>query len=296
MIFFPTAENAPAPLPWEQPWTVAETLQFTGVGLHTGAPVTLTIVAAPAGTGLVFRRCDLPGMPSIPASLDHVSHTQLSTTLAANGASVQTVEHLLAALWGMGVSDAWLELNGPEVPILDGSAAPFATALARGGLRALAGRRPTLQLAARRVDEGDRSVEARPADECRISIKVDYSHPQAGAQSYTTLLSPAIFEREIAPARTFGFLHEVEALQAAGFARGGSTLNAVVISETGTSSPLRFADEFVRHKALDLMGDLALLGARWSGHVVAVKAGHGLHVALARELCQPLQREPQEVT
>jgi UDP-3-O-[3-hydroxymyristoyl] N-acetylglucosamine deacetylase len=280
MTLSPFAADAP----FDRPWTLAEPVTLASVGLHTGRVVTLRALPAPAGTGLLFRRVDLPGAPTVPALAGHASQTYLSTTLVAGEASVQTVEHVLAGLWGLGVSDAWIELDGPEAPGMDGSAKPLVDAILAVGIEPLAGRRHRVALPAAGVAEGDRSVSIVTAASPSITVACDYGHPQAGPQILHLALTPEVFAREIAPARTFCLQHEAEAMRAAGLAKGGSFENAVVFGPDGPSSALRFADEPARHKALDLIGDLALVGAHWDGHVVAVKAGHGLHVALARKV------------
>jgi UDP-3-O-[3-hydroxymyristoyl] N-acetylglucosamine deacetylase len=293
--------------PWAQPWTLAAPITMEGVGLHSGRPALVRLVPAPAGHGLVFHRVDLPGSPAIPARAELVTETLLSTTLAVEDAPmapqgalgfgtlagsftrVQTVEHLLAALWGMGVSDARIEVDGPEVPVLDGSARPYVEAILKTGVTVLEGTRLVLPLPqAGRVD-GEKAISVVPDTACRITCVVDYGHPLAGPQIFQITLTPATFASEIAGARTFGFLRDVEAMRAHGLAKGGSVENAVVIGEDTYSSPLRFADELVRHKALDLIGDFALLGAHWTGHVLVVKGGHKLHNELARDLVGQLR-------
>lgn len=279
-----TADPTDELTPWAQPWTLAAPICLEGVGLHSGRPALVRIVPAPAGHGLVFHRVDLPGSPAIPARAEHVTETLLSTTLAVEEANVQTVEHLLAALWGMGVSDARIEVDGPEVPVLDGSARPYVEAILEVGVKVLAGARLVLSLPhAGRVD-GEKAISVVPDAQCRLTCVVDYGHPLAGPQIFQCTLTPAVFARDIAGARTFGFLRDVETMRAQGRALGGSVENAVVIAEDAYSSPLRYADELVRHKALDLIGDLALLGAHWTGHVLVVKGGHKLHNELARDL------------
>jgi UDP-3-O-[3-hydroxymyristoyl] N-acetylglucosamine deacetylase len=270
--------------PWSQPWTLAAPLTLDGVGLHSGRPALVRVVPAPAGHGLVFHRVDLPGAPAVPARADLVTETLLSTTLAVGEARVQTVEHLLAALWGMGISDARIEVDGPEVPVLDGSARPYVEAILEIGVTVLPGTRLVLALPeASRVD-GDKRISVAPDTVCRLTYDVDYGHPLAGPQAFTLELTPATFAAELSGARTFGFVRDVEAMRAAGLAKGGSVENAIVIGEDAYSSPLRYADELVRHKMLDLVGDLALLGAHWTGHVRVEKGGHKLHNDLAREL------------
>jgi UDP-3-O-[3-hydroxymyristoyl] N-acetylglucosamine deacetylase len=285
MTLSPLAADAP----FDRPWTLAEPIALASVGLHTGRTIQLRVLPAPAGTGLVFRRVDLPGAPTIPALASHATQTYLSTTLVAGEASVQTVEHVLAGLWGLGVSDAWIELDGPEAPGMDGSAKPLVDAILAVGVEVLPGRRRVYGLPAGGVMEGDRSVSVVPADAPSLTIACDYGHPDAGPMLLNLSLTPAVFAHEIAAARTFCLQHEAEAMRAAGLAKGGSFENAVVFGADGPSTPLRFVDEPARHKALDLIGDLALVGAHWTGHVVAVKAGHGLHVALARQAQAPVE-------
>ncbi|HEY9721242.1 MAG TPA: UDP-3-O-acyl-N-acetylglucosamine deacetylase [Oscillatoriaceae cyanobacterium] len=275
-----------AQTPWSQAWTVADPLTFAGVGLHAGTPATARVIPAPAGHGLVFHRVDLPGSPGIPATWAHVVDTRLSTTLAKGEARISTVEHLLAALWGMGVSDARLEVDGPEVPILDGSARPYAEAIAETGVRVLDAPRRVQALPNLGLTEGDKAVSAVPDDACKLTCVIDFGQPHAGPQIFHCTLTPRVFYDEIAAARTFCFRRDVEAMREAGLARGGSLDNAIVLDADGPSSPLRFSDELARHKALDLLGDLALLGSAWCGHVLAVKAGHPLHTRFARAIAE----------
>lgn len=272
---------------WNQAWTLATPLDFEGVGVHSGLPARIRLIPAPAAHGVVFHRVDLPGAPALPARADLVGHTVMSTTLGFDGAAVHTIEHLLAALYGLGVSDVRIEVDGPEVPILDGSALPFVTAIREAGVRVHAAARPTVALPLAGLADGDKTLTVVPGDRMEVSYAVDFGHPLAGPQLFHAAITPAYFASEIAPARTFGFLRDVEAMRAAGLARGGSVENAIVIMDDAYSSPLRFPDELVRHKVLDLIGDLALLGGFWTGHVTAVKAGHKLHNRLARQVLAP---------
>jgi UDP-3-O-[3-hydroxymyristoyl] N-acetylglucosamine deacetylase len=288
----PTDEKTP----WSQPWTLAAPITLEGIGLHSGRPAMVRVVPAPAGHGLVFHRVDLPGSPAIPARWDLVTETLLSTALGEPEARVQTVEHLLAGLWGMGISDARIEVHGPEVPVLDGSALPYVEAIRTVGVTVLDGQRPVLRLPQVGRVDGEKAVSVVPAETATITYVVDYGHPLAGPQIFQRTLTPRVFATELAPARTFGFLRDVEAMRAAGLAKGGSVENAVVIMEEAYSSPLRFPDELVRHKALDLVGDLALLGGSWTGHVIVVKGGHKLHNELAREAMRQLQAPERAMT
>jgi UDP-3-O-[3-hydroxymyristoyl] N-acetylglucosamine deacetylase len=250
--------------------------------------VDLILRPAAAGTGIVFVRRDLPGAPRFPARAEWVVDTTLATTLGTVQGRLSTVEHLISALRGMGIDNCTVEVFGPEVPIMDGSAAPFVYLIEQAGIagqhrlrRRLVIRKPV------EVREGDRYVCAIPSREFKLSVEVDFPHPAIGHQTLRSLaVTPRTYAREIAPARTFGFLAEVQRLQAQGLARGGSLQNAIVLDERRVLNPegLRFRNEFARHKALDLIGDLALLGLPVQGHFKAMRSGHSLHQALVAEL------------
>jgi UDP-3-O-[3-hydroxymyristoyl] N-acetylglucosamine deacetylase len=271
---------------WEH--TLASEVNCSGTGLHTGRPVDLLLRPAPAGTGVVLLRRDLPGGARFPARAEWVVDTELATTLGTPRARLSTVEHLISALRGMGVDNCTVEVFGPEVPIMDGSAAPFVYLIEQAGL--VAQRRVRRRLVIRKpveVREGDRYIRAIPSREFKVSVEVEYRHPAIGRQTLRSLrVTPRTYAREIAPARTFGFLSEVTQLQARGLARGGSLQNAIVLDERRVLNPegLRFRNEFARHKVLDLIGDLALLGSPLQGHFKAVRSGHALHQALIAEL------------
>jgi UDP-3-O-[3-hydroxymyristoyl] N-acetylglucosamine deacetylase len=258
----------------------------TGIGLHSGKPVRLDLKPALAGHGIRFRRTDR-GV-EIPATLENLARLDHATTLSREGVSIDTVEHLLSALHGLGVDDVLVEVDGPEVPILDGSAAPFVILIHEAGLRPLATPRQYLKiLQPVEVVRGAKWARLLPADHLRVSYTIGFDHPLLRHQSATFRVTSQVFAEEIAPARTFGFLREVETLRRSGLALGGSLDNAVVIGETGVlNNKLRFEDEFVRHKILDAIGDLALLGYPVVGHLEASKAGHALHAALALKLIQ----------
>jgi UDP-3-O-[3-hydroxymyristoyl] N-acetylglucosamine deacetylase len=270
--------------------TLGRAVTCQGVGLHGGAPVRVRIRPSHRRPGIVFRRVDLEAgsgaRVEIAASLEGVTRVDHATTLSANGASVGTVEHLVAALHGCGIDACIVEVDGPEIPILDGSSAPWIALLRRAGTAPLPRARKQLRvLRPKTVSAGESSVSCYPAASFRVSCAIDFTHPAIGHQEIAVDVTPASFERELAAARTFGFLRDVEAMRAAGLARGGSLENAIVLDETGVmNGPLRFADEFVRHKALDLVGDLALAGLPLAGHFVARRASHRLHVDLARTL------------
>jgi len=254
----------------------------TGIGLHSGRPVRLDLKPAAAEHGIRFRRTDV-GV-EIPAQLDHLGRQDHATTLSRDGVSVETVEHLLSALYAMGVDDALVEVDGPEVPVMDGSAAPFVILIHEAGLRPLkASRRYLKLLRPVEVVRGGKWARLSPADHFRVSYTIGFDHPLLRHQAASMRVSADTYAETIAPARTFGFLREVEMLRRSGLALGGSLENAVVIGETGVlNQKLRFEDEFVRHKILDAIGDLSLLGHPVVGHLEASKAGHALHAALAR--------------
>jgi UDP-3-O-[3-hydroxymyristoyl] N-acetylglucosamine deacetylase len=268
--------------------TIAEKVSCTGIGLHTGKPVQLTLHPARAGSGIVFVRTDLAHPIEIPATPAALSRTHLATTLGCGDATVDTVEHLLAALYGVGIDNARIEVDGPEVPGMDGSAGSFVFLLRAAGVFEQAAPRRVLRV--RRpieIRDGNRSIRIEPARELRITYMIDFDHPLVGRQKLRDLiLDDGRFERDLARARTFGFAEQVAALWRAGRARGASLDNTVVLSADRVLNRggLRFPDEFVRHKALDLVGDLALLGARVQGHVRVERGGHALHQRLVAAL------------
>lgn len=268
--------------------TLAGELVQSGVGLHSGHLTEVRVLPAAVGQGRYFVRVDLAGAPEIPAQVAAVSQTTLSTELAHGEARVRTVEHLLAALAGMGVDNARIELNGPEVPLLDGSAQVWVEAIAQVGLTTQAEPRTVRSLAEPIwVRQGDAFVAALPASETRFTYGIDFDLPAIGNQWYSWSPTQESFAAAIAPARTFGLAHQIEQLQASGLIKGGSLDNALVCSDTGwLNPPLRFSNEPVRHKLLDLVGDLSLLGSFPIAHVLAYKASHNLHTQLAQRLAQ----------
>ena len=262
--------------------TLASAAVCAGVGLHTGARVRMAMKPAPVGAGVVFQRTDLDLEDCVvPARWDSVRSTDLGTTLVnEDGASVATVEHLMAALAGLGVDDLVIELDGPEIPAMDGSARPFIELLLHAGLSATAAPRRAIQvLRPVRVEEGGRRAELLPALHSAIDVEIDFDDPTIGRQSFAFDVTPDSFIELVAPARTFGFRRDYEKLVSMGLARGGSMDNAIVIEEDGVANPegLRFADEFVRHKALDALGDLYLAGLPILGLYKALRPGHGLN-------------------
>jgi len=269
-----------------QQTTLKTTVSIDGVGLHSGHPVRAHFHPAPPDYGLVFLRREHPDHP-IPARLDSASSFDLATTLKRGEVSIGTVEHALSAAAGVGLDNCLIEIEGPEVPILDGSALPFVRLFHAAGFeRQNALAKPLSLTRSVEVVREDRRVEYVPdGANLTITYEIDFPHPIVGRQELTFTLKAEEFASRIAPARTFGFAREVEAMRARGLARGGSLHNAVVLDDTGIiSGPLRFRDEFVRHKVMDLIGDLALLGRPLTGHIHARKAGHALHIEFARAL------------
>ncbi len=267
--------------------TLAAPTIFAGVGLHSGRRVRAAILPAAAGAGIVFVRTDLGGK-AIAARAGHVVDTRLNTVLGAGpGVTVSTVEHLMAALAALEIDNAVIELDGPEVPIMDGSAKEFVLLIEHVGRRRQEAPRQYLEvLGPVEVRDGERSARLLPAPRLELALEIDFDSPVIGRQHIELALDETTFRAELAEARTFGFLHEVEALRAAGLALGGSLENAVVVGGEGVLNPegLRRRDEFVRHKALDALGDLYLLGHPLIGRYEGVCAGHALNNALAREL------------
>ena len=265
--------------------TLKKSVSFCGIGLHTGAPVQLTISPARANSGIRFK---LKGNDtSMPAYMNMVVDTRLATTIADQGLVFSTTEHLLGALSGLGIDNALVELDAPELPIMDGSAGPFVHILKKASRKEQKVSRRILKITDEiSYCEDDKEIRILPYDGLKLTCAIDFDHELIKNQTYTLDLSPKAFVDEIASARTFGFLEQVEMLQQNGYALGGSLDNAVVIDREGVINEdgLRFTDEFVRHKILDLIGDLALLGCPMMGHVIASKSGHGQHLGLMKEI------------
>lgn len=262
--------------------TLAAPAMCAGIGLHTGARVRMVMKPASAGSGIVFKRTDLDlDDTQIPARFDIVRSTDLGTTLInEEGASVSTVEHLMAAFAGLGVDDIVIELDGPEVPAMDGSSAPFVELMMRAGLKTHPVPRRAIQvLKAVEVEDSGRRAVFLPALKPSIDVEIEFSDPTIGHQHYAFEVTPEAFSEAVAPARTFGFRRDLDMMLKNGLARGGSMENAIVVEENGVANPegLRFADEFVRHKALDALGDLYLAGAPILGLYRASRPGHGLN-------------------
>ena len=265
----------------------------SGTGLHTGARTEATFLPAPAGQGIVFRRVDLAGKPEIPARLSEVEAVERRTAIGKGETTIHTVEHLLAAVAAHEIDDLTVELSGPEPPILDGSVQPYFEALARAGPIATTGEPLVLTVpAAFTLSEGDSSYVVAPAKELRLTVTIEWPHPLIGRQAGSYTLTPEVFARELAPARTFGFTTEIPALQAKGLIKGASGANAIVLDERGLANggQLRWPDEFVRHKAADILGDLALTDARVRAHIIATRPSHGGNIALARAVARAARR------
>jgi UDP-3-O-[3-hydroxymyristoyl] N-acetylglucosamine deacetylase len=264
--------------------TLRRPVTCAGIGLHSGTKVNLTLKPAPADAGVRFVRTDL-GV-EIPASVPYVAGTYHATGLRRDGATVDTVEHLMAALSSLGIDNVTVELDHPEVPIMDGSAAPFVFLVQEAGVKTLSAPRRFLKiLRPISLSRGDKMMALYPSDHFKVSYTISFDHPLLRHQAQTLHVTEASFVDQIAPARTFGFLHDVEKLRQLGLTLGGSLENAIVLSETGVlNNPLRFDDEFVRHKILDAIGDLSLVGYPIVGHLVAHRAGHALHTAFAQQI------------
>lgn len=267
--------------------TLRREVSCIGIGLHSGRRVTLRLKPAPADHGIRFKRLDLDGL-EVPADAARISDISYATGLAQDAASVGTVEHLLAALVGLGIDNVKIELDQAEVPIMDGSAASFVYLVHEAGTRVLKTPRRFLKVVRPiALSNGNKRIAVYASDHFKVTYSISFDHPLLRHQSRTQHVTEETFQEEIAPARTFGFLKEVEQLRKKGLALGGSLDNAIVLGETGfLNNTLRFDDEFVRHKILDVIGDLALVGHPIIGHVVAHRGGHALHAAFARKILE----------
>jgi len=270
--------------------TLRRHISCVGIGLHSGNKVNLTLKPAPADFGIRFRRTDMGGH-EVPATVQHLADIQLATGLSRNEVSVETVEHLLAALTSVGIDNVLVELNSPEVPIMDGSAAPFIYLIHEAGVKSLSARRKYLKIVRPiAISRGDKRIALYPSDHFKVTYSISYDHPMLRHQSRTLRITEESFVEELAPARTFTFLKDVEMMRQNGLALGGSLENAIVLGETGIlNNALRFEDEFVRHKILDAIGDLALVGYPVIGHLVAHRAGHALHTEFATKVLEETQ-------
>jgi UDP-3-O-[3-hydroxymyristoyl] N-acetylglucosamine deacetylase len=283
--------------------TIRREVRCEGMGLHSGASIALKLKPAPPNYGIRFRRTDLPDRPVVSARYNEVADTSLATTIGSNGASISTVEHLMATLAGLGIDNALVEVNGPEVPIFDGSAASYFRLLQKAGLKRQNAFRQYYKVEEPlTITDGDAYLKAEPSDQFQVSYIIDFPHPLIGKQEFTWHYNKATFGRDIAKARTFGFLKDVQKLQSLGLAQGGSLSNAVVFDELEVLNHegFRYPDECVRHKVLDFIGDLALAGRPVIGAFEVYKAGHRLHnlfleALMMRKGCCTLVA-PQRVT
>ena len=275
--------------------TLERPVRCEGIGLHTGEYAVMTLYPAQANRGVIFRRIDLPGSPGIEARTEHVVDTKYATTIAKDGGSVKTIEHLMSALAGLGVDNVQVDLSGPEVPILDGSATPFVELVRQAGLRRQFAPRTFLKVRQPiAVEMGNRSLRIVPSQRLRVIYTMCFDHPILGEQTVAMELGRERYVREVAPSRTYGFLRDLDMLSRLGLAKGGSVENALVIGEEGVlNGPLRFPDELVRHKILDLLGDLYLLGKPLVGTIIAQGAGHELHLRLVQRIRERLGGEAE---
>lgn len=269
--------------------TLKKAIKTTGVGLHTGARVEMTLRPAPADTGIVFHRTDLTPAPTIPAHASNVGDTRLSSTLKVDAASISTVEHLMSALAGLGIDNLHVDIAGPELPIMDGSAGPFVFLVQSAGIEEQSARKRYLRVTSPvEVSDGDKWARFTPFDGYRLDFTIDFPHPVFGSENRNVVVDFAndSYAKEIARARTFGFMQDVEAMRAAGLGLGGSLQNAVVLDEFKVlnAEGLRYDNEFVRHKVLDAIGDLYLLGHPLIGEYTAYKSGHALNNKLCRTI------------
>ncbi len=277
--------------------TIRKRVSLEGIGLHSGKPVRLTLSPAPPDYGIVFK-VGPQGVP-IPAAPESVVDSHYATTIGKSGVRIQTVEHLMAAAAGLGVDNLDVEVDGVEIPAADGSAKPFVALLASAGRTQQAARRRPIEIAQPiQVGSGSRWMQIVPADRLQISYTLDNDHPAIGTQALSCVPTEELFVSDYAPARTYGFLKDLGVLRKNGLALGGSLDNAIVVGKRGTLNGLRYRDEFVRHKILDLIGDLALLGRPLRGHVIARNAGHALNfeLVLAIQRALGLERRPAGAT
>ena len=266
--------------------TIQRPVSATGVGLHSGVPVSIRVLPAPVSTGIVFVRTDLDNFP-IPASWRHVARVSYATSLMRQGVLISTTEHLLSVFYSCGIDNAYIEINNLEVPILDGSGLPFLELIQEAGVRQYRRKRRYLRI--RRpitVEDHGKRISILPDDSFRLTCEIRYDHPLVGRQGLEMEVTPDRYAEEIAPARTFGFLYELDQMRNMGLIRGASLDNAVCFDRDTVMNPdgLRFPDECCRHKALDLIGDLALIGKPLLGHVIAERAGHAMHAQLVSRL------------
>ncbi len=267
--------------------TIKKPVTIQGIGLHSGRTIKMQLRPATANTGVIFHRHDGEKTVSIKALSENVVDTRLATVLGKDGQKISTVEHLMAAISSLGIDNLHIDIDGPEVPVMDGSAAPFLKAFDDAGIKTLGAGRQYLSIRKPiTVVDGEKRVTIIPSRFFRITFDIAFDHPSIALQRRSVKVEPDLFRKDIAPARTFGFYEEVEYLKANGLARGGSLENAVVIGKEGVLNPegLRFSDEFVRHKILDAVGDFSLIGYPILGHIKAYKAGHDINNKLVKKI------------
>ncbi|MBX7259191.1 MAG: UDP-3-O-acyl-N-acetylglucosamine deacetylase, partial [Candidatus Hydrogenedentes bacterium] len=274
----------------ERQKTIARDASFSGIGLHTGNLTTITFKPAPANSGITFYRVDLPERPAVKADIDNVVDVTYGTTIAVNGVKVHTVEHVLAAIAGLGIDNLDIEVDANETPVGDGSSVPFMTTLQRAGMVEQDAEKQFIRIKQPVYYRNeDVALSVLPSDELRVTMTIAFDHVAIGTQYASFVITPDTFVKDIAPARTFGFLRDAKMLQEQGLIRGVSLENAVAIGdESILNEDLRFPDEFVRHKILDLIGDMFLLGRPVKGHVIGVKSGHASHVKFSQEVKKSL--------
>jgi len=269
--------------------TLKKEAECTGVGLHSGEKSTIVLRPAAPNTGIQFCRSDLPKRPTVRAQFDQVADTMLATTIGINGCKIGTIEHLMAAFYGLGIDNVNVEVDGPEVPIMDGSSAPFIYLIKTAGIEEQKAPKKFLVIKRRfELKDGKRSVSIRPSNELKITYFIDFPHPLLRKQEYELRFSGRDFVREISTARTFGFLKDIQMLKDNGLARGGSLDNAIVLDDFRilNNDGLRFKDEFVRHKILDFIGDLSIIGYPVIGHFVVKRSGHFLNHQMFKTLME----------
>ncbi len=278
--------------------TIAGPATLAGIGLHLGQPCTLTFLPAKSGAGIYFARSDRPASPPIPARVAEVTASDRRTQIGAGDAAIHTVEHVLAAVGAFSIDDLRIEMDGPEPPIMDGSAAPFFDAITKAGIKEQKGEPEYLRLTEPvRIIDGSSIYEAHPSDSLELDVTIDFDHPKIGRQNGRYTVTEDSFRTQLASARTFGFVREVEALRTKGLIQGASLDNAVVLDDSAlVSGPLRWDDEFVRHKAMDCVGDLVLAGARVKARIVAMKPSHRGTVTLVREMVKAAVKEKKVKT
>ncbi len=267
--------------------TIGCDIEFTGIALHSGRKVTVRLIPAEANTGIIFRRVDIKGKPEIPANFNYVVNTLMCTELGNGNIKIKTVEHLLSALFGLGIDNIIIEIDGCEVPAMDGSSYPFVEYILKAGIKELNQLKTVIKIKKEiEIKKGERVVKIVPSERLTYSFYIDYNHPLIGSQFFTYTHSQESYINDISRARTFGFLEEVEKLRKNNLGLGGSLENAIVISNDKILNPegLRYPDEFVRHKILDAIGDLSLIGMKFIGHYIGIKCGHELNYLLCKSI------------